>query len=161
MSIVSVYGSLNRPSYLPQSECPELSEAVDAVYTWVNGSDPEFLRSLEETDLGLETHSLDTSPQRYEGLLHSFFYLIMRFESIEIRNFRLQSIKIFFTIHRNVCPLDSQDFYCNKWSNTELAQVRESKSRCNTAFRNIPTAVRFANIQFKSNRVAFASNPRS
>ena len=70
MSIVSVYGSLNRPSYLPQSECSELSEAVDAVYTWVNGSDPEFLRSLEETDLGLETHSLDISPQRYEGLLY-------------------------------------------------------------------------------------------
>ena len=75
MSIVSVYGSLNRPLYLPQFECSELSEAVDAVYTWVNGSDPEFLRSLEETDLGLETHSLDTSPQRYEGLIYSLSFL--------------------------------------------------------------------------------------
>ena len=77
LSIVSVYGSLNRPSYLPQSECPELNEPVDAVYTWVNGSDPEFLRSLEETDLGLETHSLDTSPQRYQGLLHGLSFFIL------------------------------------------------------------------------------------
>lgn len=75
--IFSKNESLIRPSYLPQSECPELNEPVDAVYTWVNGSDPEFLRSLEETDLGLETHSLDTSPQRYQGLLHSWSSFIL------------------------------------------------------------------------------------
>ena len=56
------------------SECPEMSEPVDAVYTWVNGSDPEFLRSLKETDLGSVTHSLDTSPQRYKGLLYNFSF---------------------------------------------------------------------------------------
>ena len=47
-----------------------MSQAVDAVYTWVNGSDPEFLRSLHETDLGLKTNSLDVSPQRYQGFFH-------------------------------------------------------------------------------------------
>ena len=52
-----------------------MSEPVDVVYTWVNGSDPEFLRSLKETDLGLETNSLDISPQRYKGLLYSFHFL--------------------------------------------------------------------------------------
>ena len=40
----------------------------------MNGSDPVFLRSFEETDLGLETHPLDKSPQRYQGLLHSFSF---------------------------------------------------------------------------------------
>ena len=44
-----------------------MSQAVDAVYTWVNGSDPEFLRSLHETDLGLKTSPLDIAPRRFEG----------------------------------------------------------------------------------------------
>ena len=58
-----------RPDYLPISECPELTEAVDAVYTWVNGSDPEFLSSFNETDLGMKTHKDDTHNQRYAGKL--------------------------------------------------------------------------------------------
>ena len=29
-------------------KCPEISEPVDIVYTWVNGSDPDFLRQLQE-----------------------------------------------------------------------------------------------------------------
>ena len=56
-----------RPDYLPVSKCPELTEAVDAVYTWVNGSDPEFVNSLKETDLGLKTHKDDTHNQRFAG----------------------------------------------------------------------------------------------
>ena len=58
-----------RPGYLPVSKCPELTEAVDAVYTWVNGSDPEFVNSLKETDLGLQTHKDDTHNQRFAGKL--------------------------------------------------------------------------------------------
>ena len=96
--------SLIRPPYLPQSECPELNEPVDAVYTWVNGSDPEFLRSLKETYLGLETHSLDTSPQRYQGLHHylsfSFYNEILIHWKFEILDFNqlkysLRSIEMF------------------------------------------------------------------
>ena len=58
-----------RPDYLPVSKCPEMTEAVDAVYTWVNGSDPEFVNSLKETDLGLKTHKDDTHNQRFAGKL--------------------------------------------------------------------------------------------
>ena len=56
-----------RPDYLPVSKCPEMTEAVDAVYTWVNGSDPEFVNTLKETDLGLKTHKDDTHNQRFAG----------------------------------------------------------------------------------------------
>ena len=76
MNLLFVHGSLNRPSYLPQSECTESSEPVDAVYTWVNGSDPEFLSAFKKTDLGLETHPLDKSPQRYQGFFKMTFWLI-------------------------------------------------------------------------------------
>ena len=62
-----------RPDYMPVSKCPELTEAVDAVYTWVNGSDPEFVNSLKETDLGLKTHKDDTHNQRFAGKLFSIF----------------------------------------------------------------------------------------
>ena len=65
-----------RPDYLPVSKCPELTEAVDAVYTWVNGSDPEFVNLLKETDLGLKTHKDDTHNQRFAGKL-----LIPRYRS--------------------------------------------------------------------------------
>ena len=58
-----------RPDYLPVSKCPEMTEAVDAVYTWVNGSDPEFVNTMKETDLGLETHKDDTHNQRFAGKL--------------------------------------------------------------------------------------------
>ena len=58
-----------RPDYLPVSKCPDMTEAVDAVYTWVNGSDPEFVNTLKETDLGLKTHKDDTHNQRFAGKL--------------------------------------------------------------------------------------------
>ena len=51
-----------RPDYLPVSKCPELTEAVDAVYTWVNGSDPEFVTSLKETDLGRDPRTKRSGP---------------------------------------------------------------------------------------------------
>ena len=28
--------------------CPEISEPIDIVYTWVNGSDPDFLQQVQE-----------------------------------------------------------------------------------------------------------------
>ena len=63
-----------RPDYLPVSKCPEVTEAVDAVYTWVNGSDPEFVNSLKETDLGMKTHKDDTHNQRFAGKLFIDIY---------------------------------------------------------------------------------------
>ena len=63
-----------RPDYLPVSKCPELTEPVDAVYTWVNGSDPDFVNSLKETDLGLKTHKDDTHNQRFAGKLFIAHY---------------------------------------------------------------------------------------
>ena len=60
-----------RSSNLPVSKCPELNQPVDAVYTWVNGSDSNFLRSMAENDLGLKTHKVDLAPQRYQGLSYT------------------------------------------------------------------------------------------
>ena len=43
-----------------------MNEPVDAVYTWVNGSDPEFIKSLEE----FQTNNFhqDMVNHRFEGL---------------------------------------------------------------------------------------------
>ena len=76
-----VHESLIRPSYLPVSECPDISEPVDAVYTWVNGSDPDFVQSMQETDLGMKTNSLDISPQRYKGLRQNLLPHIFSFST--------------------------------------------------------------------------------
>ena len=76
-----VHESLIRPSYLPVSECPDMSEPVDAVYTWVNGSDPDFVQSMHETDLGMKTNSLDISPQRYKGLRQNLLPHIFSFST--------------------------------------------------------------------------------
>ena len=57
-----------------------MSQAVDAVYTWVNGSDPEFLNSLHETDLGLKTSPLDVAPERFEGSIQTFFRFLLTLE---------------------------------------------------------------------------------
>ena len=56
------------------SECQDLNQTVDAVYTWVNGSDPDFLRSMSEIDLGLKTNYLDISLQRYKGLRYTCYF---------------------------------------------------------------------------------------
>ena len=57
-----------RPDYLPKSECPELDEPVDAVYTWVNGSDPDFQNSLKGTKFDMKVpNKEDMHNQRFEG----------------------------------------------------------------------------------------------
>ena len=57
-----------RPEHLPKSDCPKLDEPVDAVYTWVNGSDPDFKSSLEGTKLEMKAPSKeDMHNQRFEG----------------------------------------------------------------------------------------------
>ena len=47
-----------------------MNEPVDAVYTWVNGSDPEFIKSLEE----FQTNNFhqDMVNHRFEGLFFKF-----------------------------------------------------------------------------------------
>ena len=58
-----------RPDHLPKSDCPKLDEPVDAVYTWVNGSDPEFKSSLEGTKFEMKVPSKeDMHNQRFEGI---------------------------------------------------------------------------------------------
>ena len=48
-----------------------MNEPVDAVYTWVNGSDPEFIKSLEE----FQTNNFhqDMVNHRFEGLFFKFY----------------------------------------------------------------------------------------
>ena len=41
--------------------CVEASEPIDAVYTWVNGSDPKFLKSLQK-------YRPEVHEKEYEGL---------------------------------------------------------------------------------------------
>ena len=63
-----------RPDYLPKSDCPKLKEPVDAVYTWVNGSDPDFKSSLEGTKFEMKVPSKeDMHNQRFEGMLSQTF----------------------------------------------------------------------------------------
>ena len=46
-----------------------MNEPVDAVYTWVNGSDPEFKSSLEGTKFEMKVPSKeDMHNQRFEGM---------------------------------------------------------------------------------------------
>ena len=53
-----------------------MTEPIDAVYTWVNGSDPDFIRSMYEfqmetnNDLNKDMHS-----HRFEGL-YNINYII-------------------------------------------------------------------------------------
>ena len=42
-------------------------DAVDAVYTWVNGSDIDFQKLLAQTDVGTKTNALDMAPRRFTG----------------------------------------------------------------------------------------------
>ena len=65
-----------RPDHLPKSDCPKLDEPVDAVYTWVNGSDPDFKSSLEGTKFEMKAPSKeDMHNQRFEGR----FYMLSPF----------------------------------------------------------------------------------
>ena len=66
-----IHPKVPRPDYLPKSDCPEMNEPVDAVYTWVNGSDPEFLSALEGTTFETKVpNKEDMHNQRFEGNLH-------------------------------------------------------------------------------------------
>ena len=57
-----------RPDYLPKSDCQEMNEPVDAVYTWVNGSDPDFRNSLKGTKFEMKVpNNEDMHNQRFEG----------------------------------------------------------------------------------------------
>ena len=68
-----------RPEHLPKSDCPKLDEPVDAVYTWVNGSDPDFKSSLEGTKFEMKAPSKeDMHNQRFEGRFESFSQSISR-----------------------------------------------------------------------------------
>ena len=53
---------------------------VDVVYTWVNGSDPNFQASLGSTDLGAKTNKQDVTTNRFED----FNQLLYSVRSIEM-----------------------------------------------------------------------------
>ena len=44
---------------------------VDAVYTWVNGSDPEFIKSLEKFQTNNFHQDMDN--HRFEGFFFKFY----------------------------------------------------------------------------------------
>ena len=50
-----------------ESDCKPPPHPIDVVYTWVNGSDPNFQSVFSQTDLGLKTHKDDVKAQRFEG----------------------------------------------------------------------------------------------
>ena len=58
----------NIPKEIPKSKCKKMSEDVDAVYTWVNGSDPDFVKALEEFQMGTNDNlNKDMHNHRFEG----------------------------------------------------------------------------------------------
>ena len=71
LSILDTLLKENIPKEIPKSKCKKMTEPIDAVYTWVNGSDPDFIRSMYEfqmetnNDLNKDMHS-----HRFEGLYY-------------------------------------------------------------------------------------------
>ena len=63
----------NATQKIPKSKCDKMNEPVDAVYTWVNGSDPDFIKSLEEFQV--DNSSRDMHNHRFEGLFRLGLYL--------------------------------------------------------------------------------------
>ena len=51
--------------FSPVSKFVDFNEPVDAVYTWVNGSDIEFIKSLKT-----ETKAVDPGGRRFTGTKH-------------------------------------------------------------------------------------------
>jgi len=47
-------------------------EPIDVVYTWVNGSDPEFIKNLNQY-----FPNSDYQPSRYQGLLFKLYHRIL------------------------------------------------------------------------------------
>ena len=47
-----------------------MNEPVDAVYTWVNGSDPDFIKSLKKFQMNNFYKDMDN--HRFEGLFSKF-----------------------------------------------------------------------------------------
>ena len=54
-------------SSIGESDCDPPPHSVDIVYTWVNGSDPNFKSVFKKTDLGQKSHEADVNPQRFAG----------------------------------------------------------------------------------------------
>ena len=50
-------------------------ESVDAVYTWVNGSDADFKRSYNESDLGMKSNPNDTGKGRFTDMNQMLYSL--------------------------------------------------------------------------------------
>ena len=57
-------------------ECGQFSEPVDVVYTWVNGSDPEFIKNIETLKIDKKTSS-----RRFYG---RFYVMICEITEIQI-----------------------------------------------------------------------------
>ena len=52
------------------SKCDPIGQPIDVVFTWVNGSDPEFQQQLKsQTGSLVKTHVDDLKAQRFEGRL--------------------------------------------------------------------------------------------
>ena len=50
-------------------------ESVDAVYTWVNGSDADFIRSYNESHLGIKSNPDDTGKGRFTDMNQMLYSL--------------------------------------------------------------------------------------
>ena len=102
------------------SKFVDLNEPVDAVYTWVNGSDIEFIKSLKT-----ETKAVDPGGRRFTGTKYFFGKFqyklgIVSFQFLKVL-LRHESNAVFVEINRNVCSMDTKDFHRNKWSKAQLA----------------------------------------
>ncbi|CAG9857509.1 unnamed protein product [Phyllotreta striolata] len=65
LSLILIYHILKYLHYVAQRTNCKTEEKIDAVYTWVNGSDPVFLRKLNEYMRSTNT-SCDSSKQRFD-----------------------------------------------------------------------------------------------
>lgn len=64
--------------------CPS-EEPIDVVYTWVNGSDPEFIRNLNAFVSG-KNESFDISKQRFDDKYELKFSLRCLYEYVSLGN---------------------------------------------------------------------------
>ena len=65
-----------KPPYAAKTDCREYHEPIDVVLTWVNGTDPEFLKQLKENE---PAKASETGASRFKDM-NQLKYAIRSFQ---------------------------------------------------------------------------------
>ena len=111
MTMETILGQSNTKNpALPTKYCSEINEPIDIVYTWVNGSDPDFQDTIHQFKLEHgEIGDGELVSRRFHGNRP-----LLKINPKYI--FRYGSIEVFAEVDRNVCFLDKAYLYCNEWT---------------------------------------------